>query len=70
MDWTQTITIVASILAASGLVVTVVLSMGKRIDDMGKRIDDVMLQLSELRQAILNLLPPYPSGADDDDDDE
>ena len=65
MDWTQTITIVASILAAGGLVVTVVLSMGKRvddakfslnarIDDMGKRIDDVMLQLSELRQAMMS----------------
>ena len=49
MNWPQTVSLIATILVATGLIITVV-KMG--LSGVNKRVDDVMLQLSEIRKTL------------------
>ena len=58
MSWPQTVSLIATILVATGLIITVV-KMG--LSGVNKRVDDVMLQLSEIRKTLMGLAVPMGS---------
>lgn len=64
MNWSQTVSLIATILVATGLIITVV-KMG--LSGVNKRVDDVMLQLSEIRKTLRGLAVPMGSNEEKDE---